>query len=62
MVPKPTAWTEHFDGNSPPPPTALVVVRFRDGLVSKARRAGTLRWTWDDINDDIIAFRVLAWD
>ncbi len=54
-------WTVYFDGEEPPPTGAVVLVRFRDGLESKARRAGTLRWTWDNINADIVAYRVLSW-
>ena len=59
---KPTDWTEYTDGALPPPADALILIRFRDGLESKARRAGSCRWTWEGSNDDIVAYRVLSWD
>ncbi len=59
---KPTDWTEYTEGDLPPPADALVIIRFRDGLESKASRAGSWRWTWEDSNNDIVAYRVLSWD
>ena len=57
-----TDWTEYTEGALPPPAGALILVRFRDRLESKARRAGLWRWTWEGSNDDIVAYRVLSWD
>ena len=55
-------WIDYTDGDIPPDPEATVVVRFRDGLQGKARRAGLWRWTWETppSNDDIIAYQVLS--
>ena len=60
----PTNWIEYSDGEMPPDPEATVVVRFRDGLQGKARRAGLWRWTWESpsSNDDITAYLVLSFN
>ena len=43
----PNEWIEYADGGMPPDPEATVVVKFRDALQGKARRAGLWRWTWE---------------
>ncbi len=46
-------WT---GGESPLDPARRVIVEYRDGITSKIRRAGDLRWEHLWINDDIVAF------
>ena len=47
------AWT---GGECPLDPDRRVIVEYRDGITSKIRRAGDLRWEHLQINDDIVAF------
>lgn len=54
-------WVDHASGPNPIP-NALVVVRFRDGLESKARRSDGLRWEHHGLPDDVVSYRVLAED
>lgn len=37
-----------------------VIVTYRDGIVSKVRIAGDLRWQFQGLNDDIVAYRVVS--
>ncbi|MGD9868942.1 MAG: hypothetical protein AB7U38_13160 [Hyphomicrobiales bacterium] len=45
-------------GARPLHPDARVYVTYRDGITSKIRRAGDLRWEHTDLPDDIVAFSV----
>lgn len=50
-------WRE-WDGSQdlPVDPDATVLVRFRDGLESRGRRASSLRWEHTGESDDVVAF------
>lgn len=37
--------------------TDRVFLRYRDGIESKVRIVGDLRWSHDDLPDDIVAWR-----
>jgi hypothetical protein len=42
---------------SPVDPTDRVYLRYRDGIESKVRIAGDLRWAHNDLPDDIMMWR-----
>lgn len=46
-------------GPCPVDPEIRVYVRYRDEIESKVRIAGELRWEHVDLNDDIVAYRML---
>jgi hypothetical protein len=56
-----TDWEPAADRQRPDlPDDAIVLVKFRDGLLSRGRRADMLRWGHDNVSDDIVAYRVIA--
>lgn len=44
-------------GPAPLPPETAVIVTFRDGLTSKARRVKTLNWEHSQQMDDIVSYQ-----
>ncbi|MGB3415736.1 MAG: hypothetical protein WBA36_03610 [Mesorhizobium sp.] len=57
-----TPWHPWTGGECPVDPEALVILRYRDGIVSKIRIAGYLRWQHADLVDDILAYRIVSDD
>lgn len=47
-------------GSLPLPDNARVIVTYRDGITSKVRVAGGLRWEHTNLNDDIVEYRVVV--
>jgi len=56
------SWREHGGGARPAElgEETMVLVRFRDGEHSRARRAGGLRWEHLPQSDDVVAWTLVS--